>query len=312
MNAKSFAIFLLSFVAVFSFKSHASCGVAFCPVDTHAMAGHAEDENHSSLDVRFEYIHQDQPRVGSQAVGVGEIRKHHDEVGTINRNLITTYMRTFGPSWSASVTLPLVSRDHTHIHNHGGGKIVDRWSYFEMGDARLMVQHEMFEDIAVRLGAKVPTGVTNKADDTGSVAERTLQPGTGTTDLVAGVSYVQKLAWPHFSWFAQGQYHQAISTFKNFQPGHQIGADVGARYELGTGWDADLQLNLQYKAHDKGIEAEEEDSGGKFVSLSPGVSYAFGHHNRVYVYYQRPIHQYVSGVQLTADESYILGASVGL
>ena len=42
-------------------------------------------------------------------------------------------------------------------------------------------------------GVKLPTGKTNVTNDEGAVAERTLQPGTGTTDLLIGAYFRQAL-----------------------------------------------------------------------------------------------------------------------
>ena len=59
------------------------------------------------------------------AVGVGEIRQHHDEIRTINRNWIGTYDYTFNPDWGVSATLPYSIRDHSHIHHHMGEDLME-------------------------------------------------------------------------------------------------------------------------------------------------------------------------------------------
>ena len=71
-----------------------------------------------------------------------------------------------------------------------------------------------------------------------------------------------------------------------------------------------LQVNFLHRARDSGEQAEPEDSGGKFVFLSPGVSYALGKNLQVYSFLQLPVYQYVNGVQLTADWAFVGGVSV--
>ena len=68
----------------------ASCGSAFCMVNTNWGVQGVWNEPGFRGDLRFEYIDQDQPRTGTQNVAVGEIPRHHDEVRTINRNLFAT------------------------------------------------------------------------------------------------------------------------------------------------------------------------------------------------------------------------------
>ena len=68
----------------------ASCGSAFCSVNTTWDVHGAWTEPGTRLDFRYEYINQDQPMAGSRKVGVGEVPAHHDEVYTYNRNYLTT------------------------------------------------------------------------------------------------------------------------------------------------------------------------------------------------------------------------------
>src|SRR3954465_864585 len=89
----------------------ASCGSAFCMVNTNWNAQGAWIEPGARLDLRFEYLNQDQPRPGSGKVGVGGMPQHHDEIRTLNRNWIGTFDYMFNERWGVSATLPFVSRD---------------------------------------------------------------------------------------------------------------------------------------------------------------------------------------------------------
>ena len=66
----------------------ASCGSAFCTINTSWDAHGAWLEPGARLDLRYESIRQDQPRSGKTDVGVGQVPRHHDEVLTVNRNLL--------------------------------------------------------------------------------------------------------------------------------------------------------------------------------------------------------------------------------
>lgn len=271
----------------------------------------------STFDLRYEYVDQDQPRSGSDKVSVGEIPSHHDEVRTVNRNLIATYSHSFSNGFGVSVVAPVVDRDHAHIHNHHGEKIPGQWDFTELGDMRLVGRYQLptVGDAAkpsttgVTFGLKLPTGRTHMANSDGDEAERTLQPGSGTTDLVLGAYYHQKLPQQNSSWFVQTQYQHALNQHDDFKPGAQLGADVGYRYGVTDNLGALIQLNLLVKKRDSGAEAEPEDSGSRSLFISPGLSYAVSSNTQIYGFYQQPIYQNVNGVQLTASRGLVVGLS---
>src|SRR5262245_18164177 len=89
-------------------EARASCGAAFCMVNTSWNVQGVWTEPGMRFDLRFEYIDQDQPRAGSDKVAVGQIPQHHDEIRTINRNWLATFDYTFNKDWGVSATLPLI------------------------------------------------------------------------------------------------------------------------------------------------------------------------------------------------------------
>ncbi len=295
----------------------ASCGAAFCTVNSNWTSESAMVESGSSFDLRYEFIKQDQPRTGTDNIAVGQIPHHHDEVSTYNRNLVATYSRSFASGWGVSVIAPVVDRDHTHIHNHQGEKVLEQWNFTELGDMRVIGRYQLpllgdpvnAASAGFTFGLKLPTGRTNLANADGDVAERSLQPGSGTTDLIAGAFYHQKLARRGSAWFVQAQYQHALNEHDGFKPGAQFGADIGYRHGIGDSVGALVQLNAVVKQRDNGTEAEPADSGSRSVFLSPGLSYAVASNLQVYGFYQHPLYQDVNGVQLTAKRAFVLGLS---
>jgi hypothetical protein len=295
----------------------ASCGSAFCTVNTNWASENAMIEAGSSFDLRYESIRLDQPRTGTDNIGVGEIPRHHDEVKTTNHNLVATFNHNFGSGWGVSVTAPVVDRDHLHIHNHQGEQIPEEWNFREVGDVRVVGRYQLpvLGDLqkpasaGLLFGVKLPTGKTDVANGAGSVAERSLQPGTGTTDLIVGAYYHQQLPAQDLSWFGQAQYQHALNQHDEYKPGAQLGVDLGIRKALGDKLGALLQLNMVVKRRDSGNEAEPEDSGSRQAFVSPGLSYALADNIQVYGFYQHPIYQNVNGVQLVARHAFTIGLS---
>lgn len=158
-------------------------------------------------------------------------------------------------------------------------------------------------------GLKLPTGKTNVTNGMGSLAERSLQPGTGTADLIVGAYYHQRLPAQDLSWFAQVQYQHALNQHDEFRPGAQLGADLGVRKALGDKLGALLQLNMVVKRRDSGNQAEPGETGSRQAFLSPGLNYAVADNAQVYGFYQQPIYRNVNGVQLVARHAFIVGLS---
>jgi hypothetical protein len=298
----------------------ASCGSAFCSINTSWDAHGAWLEPGARLDLRYEWIRQDQPRSGRNNIGVGAIPRHHDEVLTLNRNLLASLDYTVNQDWGVNLLLPIVDRYHEHIHNHGGGQIPESWDFTELGDVRLMARRRLStrEDAdahtvsttAVSFGVKLPTGKTDVKNADGDEAERSLQPGSGSTDLVLGGSYSLAVPMHNLTWFAQGLAQLPANEKDQYRPGHRLNFDLGGRYDVGDRLGVLLQLNALIKARDRGANAEPEDTGGKFLFLSPGLSYAFTRSLQAYGFVQLPIYQDVNGVQLVARQAFAAGLNV--
>jgi hypothetical protein len=319
MNKSSPLLSLPICAAAFSTTAaFASCGSAFCTVNTEWTTETAAAAPGGTFDLRYEKIDQNQPREGSRKVRVGEVARHHDEVSTRNDNWIATYSRTFESGWGFSLSAPLASRDHLHIHNHQGAQLEERWKFTELGDLRAVGRYQKPvgapdsahpSRVGLLFGLKLPTGRINVANGEGEVAERSLQPGTGTTDAIIGAFFQQDLLPHGASWFAQAQYQHALNTKDEFKPGSQWSVDLGYGQAIADKLSAVVQLNMVVKGRNAGANAEPEDSGGRFVFLSPGLSYSISEKMRAYAFFQQPLYQHVNGVQLTARRALVAGVT---
>ncbi|MBX6367201.1 MAG: hypothetical protein IRZ04_04425 [Rhodospirillales bacterium] len=292
----------------------ASCGAAFCTVNTSWNTQTPLTDSGTRLDLRFEFIKQDQPRRGNRDIAVGEIPRHHDEVQTINRNLVLSLDHNFDANWGVSVTVPLVDRRHEHVHNHHGGQMPETWDFTELGDIRLLGRYQVQGDNpatvhGVLAGVKLPTGDFTVRNEAGDLAERTLQPGTGTTDALLGGFFHDTLPIPDSAWFVQLLGQVPFNERAGFRPGYQLHLDLGYTYQPLPDLALLLQLNTTRKGRDSGPNAEFEDSGSWTVALSPGISCAVLDNVNLYGFVQVPVYQYVSGVQLVADWAGVVGVS---
>src|SRR5262245_18631710 len=144
----------------------ASCGSAFCSVNTAWDLQTGLSSPGMAVDLRYEYIKQDQPRTGTRKLSVGEVPRHHDEVYTKNSNWLGSFDYVFNADWAVNVVVPLVDREHFHIHNHRGARLPESWSFDGQGDVRAVGRYRFYSSDAretgtsagLLLGLKLPTG----------------------------------------------------------------------------------------------------------------------------------------------------------
>ena len=298
----------------FASAANASCGSAFCNLNTDWDIQSIATKSGIRLDLRAEYIKQDELRSGTHKTQpAGEVDEH-DEVRTINRNYLATVDWNINDDWGVTFKLPFINRAHKHIHNEDDGlggvePELEKWDFSGLGDIQTLGRYRFYHDAnsnaGVRFGLKLPTGDIREKNSAGEAAERSLQPGTGSVDTLLGAYYNYHTG--NLNWFAQGMWQQAAHERDNFKPGKKLNADVGVSYSATPDLSLMLQLNAQYKAKDTGSNAEPDESGGHTLSLSPGLSYRIAGNTHVYGFVQAPIYQYVRGTQLTSDWSAAVG-----
>jgi hypothetical protein len=313
------ASLILSGLSITSISANATCGGAFCNLSTDWDSQGVANKPGIRLDVRAEFIDLDQLRHGTHKTKpAGEVDEH-DEVRTINRNFLATLDWNINPTWGVTFKVPMSDRSHTHIHNEDDGlggvdPEVEKWDFSGLGDVQAIGRYRFYNEqsehgtssnAGLRFGVKLPTGTISKKNSEGELAERTLQPGTGSVDSLLGAYYNYRTGAT--TWFAQGMWQQSVHERDDFKPGRKLNADFGFSYSATPDLSLLLQLNLQHKAKDSGVNAEPEDSGSRSVNLSPGFSYRVASGTQVYGFLQKPIYQHVNGVQLTADWSVAFG-----
>lgn len=315
---KSFSLILIAAVCtLLPATSFANCGAATCTVNTNWTSDSAMVEPGSSLDLRYEFINQDQLRSGSRKVTASQITQEHEELGTNNHNLVASFSHNFDSAWGLSVSAPLIDRSHSHIHDPAGTAELEQWRFNELGDMRVLGRYQLPysgnplepSTMGLTFGVKLPTGSTHVTNSNGEVAERGLQPGSGTTDAILGAFYHRKLPHQNASWFTQLNYQQAINSHDGFKPGSTLSADIGYRHGITEKLSALVQANYLVKQRDSGDQAEPTESGGKFFFVSPGLSYALSNAFLLHGFVQIPLHQFVNGVQLTASRALVVGVS---
>ena len=323
-------VFILALAVAASPAARASCGSASCPIDSNAL--NLPDPGGWSVDLSFQYIDQDQPRIGTDSAEVGEIPSEHDEVRTLNRATALALHRAFGPGLLLGVVVPYQNRFHQHIaheeepaEKHGGedGE-VEQWDLDGIGDVLLDGQWRAWSAGRTSLwltgAVKLPTG-KDDATNGEEIAEVPIQTGSGSTDVVVGGivrgSVVRKTAqegpmggFAAVPWFVSTTFRRNGSGRDDYRIGSEWQLNGGGAYPLGSRADLMLQLNWRYRQKDDvGTSGEDPElTGGKYLFLSPGVRFVVHWPWALYAYVQQPLYQDVNGLQLTARRNWLFGA----
>lgn len=292
----------------------ASCGSAFCSLVTTYDALGIEMQPGFRFDLRGEYLNQETLRSGRQKVSPSGEPDTEAEIHTLNRNLVATFDYSWAPEWGVAVMVPSISREHEHIVNAAMAEpMSERWDFNGLGDVRVIGRYQANRPdgsvAGLRLGLSLPTGKTDIRNDAGALAEPSLAPGTGTTDLIVGANLSGQIGSTLAGYFASVTGQWALNSHEDYRPGYQLLLNGGASYQVARPVTALLQLSALVKGRDQGSAAEPENSGSDQLFLSPGVNFTLARNFWLYAFVQLPLYQNVNGTQLTADVSEVVGIS---
>lgn len=305
----------------------ASCG---CSLSTDWESQGASHGSGFSVDLRYDYLNQDQLRHGTSTITpAGEYSLNPNaEVESYTKNQYVTLNLGYAnkDNWSVAILLPYIIRQHetwgtsspgspANSSTLGGNAYTSDFS--QIGDAKIMVNfHPLINNhsLGFTVGIKLPTGDTNQTGIqtgvtpiTSTLVDPELQPGTGTTDLIAGISYHDALSrdWDYFS---QAMFQLAVAgNTQSYHPGNGTNVNFGVRYMSSDWLIPQIQVNARHVNTDGGALADTLSTGGTLIYLSPGLSVRVAGRASVYGFVQIPLYQNLSGFQLAPRFTASLG-----
>ena len=168
-------------------------------------------------------------------------------------------------------------------------------------------------------GIKFPSGSTDaKTTDGEEYLDSHLQPGTGSTDYLLGLSFSHSLT--RFS--VSANLLGTITTEGKFgtmthQFGNSMNYDVTAKYRVAPEafsptkpqWFAAVGLNGEVREREKIDGMTMGDSGGNTIYLSPGLQLVLVPHWIVEMTYQHAIYHNLYGIQLGETYKAVTGVT---
>ncbi len=314
-----------------------ACATCGCSLSTDAATGYPTRPGWT-LGLQFDDIDQSQLRHGSKAVSTSDVAAINDAGGdqevehdTVNR--YTTLAIGYAPNddWGVRVLLPWVDRGHSTYASATNPVTQDQLSTTKikgLGDVRVIATYQgtlEARNLGLQLGIKLPTGhyggpdadgsgivgrhpATFKGgplaanDSPGNLVDTSLQAGTGTTDVIVGAYYHQAVS-TNVDAFVNGQYqaafaHRLHGAGQDFRVGNTTFVSFGARYEADPALMPQLQVNISHKGADQGALADNPDSAGTVVYVSPGVTGTLSDHVQAFGFVQLPVASHLVGFQL--------------
>ena len=255
--------------------------------------------------LRFEFFEQSDLRSGTGSVDRSSLTfPNDDEVQqrTVNRNTWLDVNYVINSTWAVSAAFPYHDRLHTTIA--GGDTEISTSHASGPGDVLLLARYQKFspqQSFSVQFGFKLPTGRFDQnfaeGPQAGELLDRGLQLGTGTTDMLAGVSWFARPA-PEIGCFVQAMLDQPLAARDGFLPSTSLTVSGGVRWLNTSRFTPQLQLNLKAEGREHGDEADTPNSGGTIAYLSPGVTAELASRVSAFAFVQVPVYQRVNGLQL--------------
>jgi hypothetical protein len=313
------AVFCLSMAPMTSWAC-ATCG---CTLNADAALGYGDWPGWRTS-FEYDYINQDELRSGTRPIG-GVPNGQELEHDTLNRYLTAGIDYTPTTDWNIGVRIPYVIRTHSTYGNYDSAEPLPSLSdsrSSSLGDVKFLVNYQgllQSHNLGVQLGVKLPTGQYGTAVDfksgpaAGTPIDASLNPGTGSTDIIVGVYYFQAISL-NFQFFANAQFQSAVSSKQDqpgndFRPGNTTTVSLGLRYEENRKLIPQLQVNLLHKSVDQGALADVYDTAGYVAYLSPGLNAQVADKLHVYGFVQVPFYSDLVGYQLFPRYTFSLGAS---
>ena len=288
-----------------------SCG---CTLSSDFAAQGFRTSSGLTVDLRYDYFNQNDLRSGTGRIDRGAITFPTDQEiqqETVNRNTTLTVDYAFNADWGVNVQLPYLNRYHTTVAEGDTGISTSRSN--SLGDVRVIGRYQGFSpehDWGVQLGFKFASGGTgvnfSGGPQSGQALDRGLQPGTGSTDLFVGIYRFGPIG-QDFDYFAQALLQVPLTSKDDFKPGMGLNLSAGLKYVNETPIQPQLQINLRTERSESGANADVANSGSTLAYISPGASIDLGPSLRAYGFFQVPIYQHVTGLQIVPKYSVSVG-----
>ena len=325
------AAWLMLMLTLLPGLAFATCGAEGCPC---VRRGLSDNAGRFMFDVRVLDVRQDELVLGNAPISLPDAMAssgahHHIPLRTWTRAWSLESAMRVSDRLRLSLNVPYVEREHVRYDNHTATydpALVQSWRFHGIGDAVLQAQFrvgalEGGPRATVQAGVKLPTGRRQVERTTGifpATLQPTLRPGSGSTDLLAGLSLSQALPWAPVLPLSLNVLHRW-----NGRGTDDYRAGDETQVSLSSGWAVRPWLTLtglvNASAHASdswtGPTAsdpyrEPSHAGARALFLTPGVSASVAPGMTVYALLQNRVWGHCDQPMVVARHYLLVGSSV--
>jgi len=303
--------------------------------DMHAPIGVMGDHGHAAgelmLSYRYARMEMDGNRSGSSNRSTSEVLRDFP-VSALDMSMdmhMFGAMYGLGGNTTLMAMLPYLDKSMNLVTRMGHRFKTEAKG---LGDIKIMAMHKLYEKrfddthhqrLGISLGLSLPTGDTDKKDDTPAGHIRLpypMQLGSGTYDPMLGMTYAS--FYPQWSWGAQLQTIQRLGkNDEGYRLGDEYHATTWAAYRHSDYLSAALRIDGRswnnISGRDKELNpnmvptARADLRGGQRADVGISVNFVkadgmFRGH-RLAAEFLVPFYQHLDGPQLEVDYRYTLG-----
>ena len=307
-------------------NARATCGSANCFLMTGTQEG-VSASGILTIDLSYRYIPQTVKLSGSDSVSdvltpkidfENEVIEpdHHREISTHNTLVQIDLSYGVTPRLTLAGSLPIINqRNHEHDDDVGTPEVhftnADGTSGF--GDVRAGARYAFLlrtkDLIAGSLSVKFPTGAYTLRDSDGAINEPTIQPGTGSIDVILGAQYMHQVIPERLQWFAAGAWKRSGANSLDYRFGDETLLSAGVRHKVSKRATWSLQANGRRTSRDRYRSEDVPSTGVTYVDVTPGVAFEAAPGTSCYAFVQYPVSQRVNESQLAPRYALLIGLS---
>ncbi|HEY8034291.1 MAG TPA: transporter [Methylobacter sp.] len=244
----------------------------------------------------------------------------HGDVHSVNTFLQPSVFGAYGltDDLTLGMKIPYVLRSGVRSPNADGNAVDKLGDPSGFGDVSIFGQYRFFHSAdnlnhaSFTLGLKTPTGETNVRTNQGDAFETHHQPGSGSWNPSAGLSFTRVMG--SYSFDTNVLYTVATKGAQHTDLGDNFGYNFALSYAFGAParnaffaasnnapWTAVLELNGEWQGNQKTAGLKDPNSGGHTIFISPGIRYSGHKHWNTALSIGAPILKDFNGYQTPPD-----------
>jgi hypothetical protein len=311
-----------------------ACSNGNCPVVSQSQED-LRSRGRFRLDLAWRYMDQDRlahrgelaPRVDFER---GELLPGHHQDRRMKHRMfqleasygLTGRVTAFAslPVWSErsheqyELALPGVEvPEHTHAPLPPGAVLtsfVSRHASSGLGDLQVGLGAALGRGLVARAAVELPTGPWRRLDRFATVDRPDLQPGSGSTDVVLGLTYRRPLSGGWSAFGSAGYQRNGTNDLRySFGDDASLAAGLGGPPRGRLRWS--VQVAARRWARDRFRDQPVSSTGARTLSLVPGLRVGGPRGADFYAYVKLPVLQHGNEGLLLARIDFITGMAFG-